>query len=176
MMFIMEECNLWGWEHKKMKNKRKTSKHLTHTDIRMAPKDISSVKWMPLRIPSPTTESVPTLLHINSFSSLYLQHKSNPNQTGTKTELDYGVKTSSKTALLVDCWMCLMDPTELIHPCDLQKTANTAIPHGISRVCESQALNSPVSQPRYFCTLLPHTGCNTKNAPPHQHIPQRYQV
>lgn len=36
---------------------------------------------MPLGLPSHTTESVPTLVHIKSFLSLYLQTKSKPNGT-----------------------------------------------------------------------------------------------
>lgn len=42
-----------------------------------------------------------------------------------------------------------MDPTELNHSCELQKTATATISCGISKVIESQSLNSPVSQPSY---------------------------
>lgn len=114
---------------------------------------ISSIKWMPLRLPSHTTESasVSTVVHINSFLSPYLQ----PNWVRIK--LDNGVKTCSNTfGLLVDCCSTqFTDPIELNHPCNLQKAAIATISRGISKVCESQSLNSPVSQPSYSSHYSP---------------------
>lgn len=102
MMFIMEECNLLGLgTGKKEKQKQNPKAPHPHCHQNGTKETISSLKLMPSRLPSHTIESapVPTLVCINSFLSLYLQPKSNPNQTGIKTKLDNRVKTSSKTAL-----------------------------------------------------------------------------
>lgn len=66
---------------KKEKQKKNPKAPLIHCHQNGTKETISSVKWMPLGLPSHTTESVPTLVHIKSFLSLYLQTKSKPNGT-----------------------------------------------------------------------------------------------
>lgn len=112
---------------------------------------------MSLRLPSHTTEfaSVPTLVHINCFLSLYPQSKSNPNQTGIKTKLDNGVKTRQL------CFTCGLwfntayglhwAQSSLWSP----ENCNCYYFMRVSKVCESQSLNSPVSQPSYSSTHFP---------------------